>query len=135
VGPGDLITQTSTVTAITTPIAVLLWAVGVILFLGLPDYYRQDPGQVPSFYTSVMRRKIVLVSLRPLQLPQGFPSDSCIVVLRHGTHPKLLAVCPLWSQLEIPLVQPSRSGLVYCNPYDHLLRRGMGALALYPLVS
>ncbi len=47
-------------TAITTPIAVLLWVIGVALLLGLPDYYRQAPGQIPSFYKSVMRRKIVL---------------------------------------------------------------------------
>ena len=47
-------------TAITTPIAVLLWLVGIALFFGLPEYYRQAPGQIPSFYKSVMRRKVVL---------------------------------------------------------------------------
>lgn len=47
-------------TAIATPIAILLWVIGVALFFGLPDYYRQAPGQIPSFYKSVMRRKIVL---------------------------------------------------------------------------
>ena len=47
-------------TGITTPIAILLWAIGIILYFGLPDYYRQTPGQIPSFYYSVMRRKIVL---------------------------------------------------------------------------
>ena len=51
-------------TAITTPIAILMWAVAIVLFLGLPDYYRQTPGQVPSFYKSIMRRKIILVSPR-----------------------------------------------------------------------
>ena len=50
----------SLLTAIATPIAILLWVIGVALFLGLPDYYRQAPGQIPSFYKSVMRRKIVL---------------------------------------------------------------------------
>ncbi|TAQ86550.1 hypothetical protein B7494_g5112 [Chlorociboria aeruginascens] len=48
------------ITAITVPIAGLMWIVGVILFLGLPKYYRQAPGQVPSFYKSVYRRKIIL---------------------------------------------------------------------------
>ncbi|KAL8882053.1 MAG: hypothetical protein Q9198_000876 [Flavoplaca austrocitrina] len=52
--------NSSTMTAITVPIAILLWAVGAILFLGLPDYYRQAPGNVPSFYTSLSRRKIIL---------------------------------------------------------------------------
>ena len=47
-------------TGITTPIALFFWAIGAILFLGLPDYYRQTPGQIPSFYQSVTRRKIVL---------------------------------------------------------------------------
>lgn len=30
------------------------------MFLGLPNFYRQTPGKVPSFYQSVMRRKIIL---------------------------------------------------------------------------
>ncbi|KAL8766393.1 MAG: hypothetical protein Q9209_006827 [Squamulea sp. 1 TL-2023] len=47
-------------TAITVPIAIFLWAIGLILFLGLPDYYRQAPGTVPSFYISLFRRKIIL---------------------------------------------------------------------------
>ena len=60
----SLIAYDSTLTAIGVPIAVLLWAVGIILFLGLPDYYRQSPGRVPSFYRSVLRRKVILVSFR-----------------------------------------------------------------------
>ena len=46
--------------AITLPIALLMWGVGLLLFYGLPDYYRQAPGAVPSFYTSLVRRKIIL---------------------------------------------------------------------------
>lgn len=57
-----LFTSTKTVTAITTPIALFLWAVGVVLYLGLPAYYRQKPGTTPSFYKSILRRKIILVS-------------------------------------------------------------------------
>lgn len=48
------------ITAITIPIAVLLWVVGAVLFIGLPSYYRQQPGKVPSFYKSIYRRKIIL---------------------------------------------------------------------------
>lgn len=33
---------------------------GLIIYFGLPNYYRQTPGKVPSFYKSVFRRKIVL---------------------------------------------------------------------------
>ncbi|PYI24517.1 hypothetical protein BO86DRAFT_96639 [Aspergillus japonicus CBS 114.51] len=47
-------------TAICYPIAIALWAVGILLFMGLPTYYNQVPGKVASFYKSVFRRKIVL---------------------------------------------------------------------------
>ncbi|KAL9027124.1 MAG: hypothetical protein Q9196_004310, partial [Gyalolechia fulgens] len=47
-------------TGISIPVAVLMWVVGVVLFLGLPDYYRQKPGQVPSFYASIGRRKVII---------------------------------------------------------------------------
>ncbi|KZF22864.1 glycosyltransferase family 5 protein [Xylona heveae TC161] len=47
-------------TVICLPIALLLFGVGAVLFLGLPEFYRQSPGKVPSFYSSVIRRKIIL---------------------------------------------------------------------------
>ncbi len=53
-------------TAITMPIAVMMWAIFLILFVGLPDYYRQAPGKVPSFYKSLFRRKIITVRYIPL---------------------------------------------------------------------
>jgi alpha-1,3-glucan synthase len=56
----DMISTTWRITAITVSIAVLLWIVGCILFLGLPKYYHQTPGQVASFYTSIARKKVVL---------------------------------------------------------------------------
>lgn len=61
-GATTLVTYGKPLTAITVPIAILLWGIGILLYLGLPDYYRQAPGQVPSFYISVYRRKIVRVS-------------------------------------------------------------------------
>lgn len=48
------------ITAICIPIAFFLWTIGAILFLGLPNYYRQRPGHITSFYTSISRRKIIL---------------------------------------------------------------------------
>ncbi|KAJ5081763.1 hypothetical protein NUU61_010027 [Penicillium alfredii] len=54
------ITNTWRMTAICTPITVFLWTVGLLVYFGLPNYYRQTPGKVPSFYKSVFRRKIVL---------------------------------------------------------------------------
>uniref|UniRef100_A0A093V713 alpha-1,3-glucan synthase n=1 Tax=Talaromyces marneffei PM1 TaxID=1077442 RepID=A0A093V713_TALMA len=41
-------------------IAFIMWIVGTVIFLGLPDYYAQSPGKVPAFYKSLPRRKIVL---------------------------------------------------------------------------
>lgn len=44
---------------ICVPIAVLLWVIGIVLFLGLPDYYRQSPESIPGLYLSLMHRKLV----------------------------------------------------------------------------
>ena len=41
------------------PIAIAFWAIGVILYLGLPDFYRQSPATIPGFYISLYRRKVV----------------------------------------------------------------------------
>lgn len=46
--------------AICLPIAIFLWAIGLLLYFGLPNYYRQTSGKVPSFYKTVFRRKIIL---------------------------------------------------------------------------
>ena len=57
---GTPIADTWKMSAITFPIAALLWGVGLLMFFGLPNYYRQAPGKVPSFYRSLARRKIIL---------------------------------------------------------------------------
>jgi alpha-1,3-glucan synthase len=44
-------------------LACLLWLLGALVFFGLPTYYRQTPGQVPTFYLSLFRRRIILVCL------------------------------------------------------------------------
>ncbi|KAJ5907643.1 hypothetical protein N7495_000325 [Penicillium taxi] len=54
------ITNTWKMTAICTPISLFLWTMGLLVYFGLPNYYRQTPGKVPSFYRSVFRRKIVI---------------------------------------------------------------------------
>ncbi|PYH89079.1 alpha-1,3-glucan synthase [Aspergillus ellipticus CBS 707.79] len=54
------IASTWKMTAICYPIAIALWAVGLLIYFGLPNYYRQTPGKVASFYKSVFRRKIVI---------------------------------------------------------------------------
>ena len=47
-------------------VACVMWTVGVVLFVGLPTYYRQAPGHIPAFYPSLLRRKVILV--RPQNL-------------------------------------------------------------------
>lgn len=44
-------------------LACFLWLLGTLVFFGLPSYYRQAPGQVPTFYLSLFRRRIILVRL------------------------------------------------------------------------
>ncbi|KAK0731957.1 alpha amylase [Lasiosphaeris hirsuta] len=44
---------------IAIPLAVLFWSIGLILFYGLPDYYRQSPETIPGYYLSLFRRKVV----------------------------------------------------------------------------
>lgn len=56
----DSVVGTWKVTAITLPIAAFLWIICLVMWLGLPSYYRQAPGKMPSFYRSIARRKVVL---------------------------------------------------------------------------
>jgi alpha-1,3-glucan synthase len=51
--------STTVMPAITVPIAVLCWIIGVVLFTSLPKYYRESPGKTPYFYKSLLRRKII----------------------------------------------------------------------------
>lgn len=57
---GTPLADTWKMSAITFPIAVMLWIIGALMWFGLPKYYRQAPGRVPSFYRSLTRRKIIL---------------------------------------------------------------------------
>lgn len=60
-----------TTTKIAMPIAFLMWINGIALFFGLPEYFRQGPLQNPSFYRSIMRRKIILVSPQLIRIARG----------------------------------------------------------------
>lgn len=60
VATSSLTTSGWPITAIGVPVALLLWAIGILLYFGLPAFYRQAPGAVPSFYTAVFRRKIIV---------------------------------------------------------------------------
>lgn len=56
---GDLV-GTWKISAICLPIAAVLWTIGLVLFMGLPDFYRQSPGTTAAFYKAVMQRKVVI---------------------------------------------------------------------------
>jgi len=58
--PRSITTNDKALTGIGVPIAFLFWIIAFIMYYGLPKYYRQQPGQVPSFYISLLRRKIVI---------------------------------------------------------------------------
>jgi alpha-1,3-glucan synthase len=58
--PRSITTNDKALTGIGVPIAFLFWIIAFIMYYGLPKYYRQQPGQVPSFYISLIRRKIVI---------------------------------------------------------------------------
>jgi alpha-1,3-glucan synthase len=47
-------------TAVVMPIAAVCFTIGALLALGLPKYYRQSPGKILFFYTSIFRRRIVV---------------------------------------------------------------------------
>ncbi|KAK3317605.1 hypothetical protein B0T19DRAFT_469342 [Cercophora scortea] len=51
------------VSAVCLPVAVLLFALSAITYFGLPDYYHQTPGSIPSFFKSIFRRKLILCFL------------------------------------------------------------------------
>ena len=52
--------SSTTLTAVSIPVALIMFCIGVFLYLGLPEYYRQDPGAVPSFYRALLRREIII---------------------------------------------------------------------------
>lgn len=53
------------------PLALLMWIVGVVIYTGLPDCFHQAPGQIPSFYRTIPRRKIILVGIILLNVNQA----------------------------------------------------------------
>lgn len=55
-----------------------MWCVGVILFVGLPTYYRQAPGHIPAFYSSLLRRKIIIVRSQNPSLTRALLLSCCL---------------------------------------------------------
>jgi hypothetical protein len=112
-------------------LASLLWLMGALVFFGLPSYYRQAPGQVPTFYLSLFRRRMILVcpfqcSLRlNLILTLYFA-----VVLLHGVHIKLLALRSLRTKLALSLVQQACTRVASRAPCPLVLHRRVGGSSM-----
>ncbi|KUJ12806.1 alpha-1,3-glucan synthase Ags2 [Mollisia scopiformis] len=49
-----------TMAYILIPLSVVLSSIAFLLLYGLPSYYHQSPGKIPSLFPSLFRRKIVL---------------------------------------------------------------------------
>ncbi|KAL6717287.1 Cell wall alpha-1,3-glucan synthase ags1 [Lecanora helva] len=59
-GSSPAVASSAAIIPIGVIIACLMWTIGIILLIGLPKYYRQAPGHIPSFYTALFGRKIIL---------------------------------------------------------------------------
>lgn len=57
------------------PIALLLWAVGAMLFVGLPDFYRETPGPVPQLWKTLLKRKTIAWYLLAVVIQNYFLSS------------------------------------------------------------
>jgi hypothetical protein len=106
-------------------IAVFMWIVGAILFLGLPDYYRQAPGKVPSFLISLFRRKIVLWFFMTV-VSSHFGVHGKNPAHTRPAHSEFLPLGALWSQLAIPLVFETCSCLPNRSTRCPVLHLGLG---------
>ncbi|CAN8104906.1 unnamed protein product [Discula destructiva] len=45
--------------AVCLPIALALFAIGAVLYIGLPDFYRETPGPVPELWKTLLKRKTI----------------------------------------------------------------------------
>ncbi|KAA1078201.1 Cell wall alpha-1,3-glucan synthase ags1 [Puccinia graminis f. sp. tritici] len=48
------------INAFTLTLAITCFGIGYVLYIGLPNYYRNLPGQVPNFVKTLFRRKLVI---------------------------------------------------------------------------
>ena len=106
-------------------VACLMWGIGVVLFIGLPPYYHQAPGHIPSFYASLFRRKVILVRSPS---SRHIISNELIkppVVLRRRRHTKLLALSTLRPELDLSMVKSNGTTLANRNTTTSILHSNM----------
>lgn len=123
-------TNPGVLTGVAIMMCVIMLAVGWSIYSGLPKYYRQKPGQIPAFYKSLFRRRIIVV--RELQSLHVCATDIDLVVLLLRCCSKLLAFCTLRQKLVVSMVQSTRSGLGYWTDGDSLFWRPVGSHLILP---
>lgn len=57
------------------PITLILWAIGAVLFVGLPDFYRETPGPVPQLWKTLLKRKTIAWYLLAVLIQNYFLSS------------------------------------------------------------
>lgn len=58
-GQGFSLGNSPALLGVCLPVALLLWAVGAVLLVGLPDFYRETPGPVPQLWKTLLRRRTI----------------------------------------------------------------------------
>lgn len=116
--------------AICMPIAVLLWVIGLLIFFGLPSYYHQAPGKVPSFYKSVFRRKIILWNFVVVILQNFFLSAPYGRNWSCKCTPKFIRSFYSNGRYYSPLELGTRKGLASRNSLHRVLWLRMGWMAI-----
>ncbi|KAK1579891.1 alpha-1,3-glucan synthase [Colletotrichum navitas] len=61
--------------AVCAPAALLLWAVGAVLYLGLPDFYREMPGPIPQLWLTLLKRRTIAWYLMAVCIQNYFLSS------------------------------------------------------------
>lgn len=87
--------------AVCLPIALLLWAIGAVLFLGLPDFYRESPGPVPQLWKTLLKRKTIAWYLLAVVIQNYFLST---VYGRNWFFLFSSSAIPTWSVFLLALV-------------------------------
>ncbi|KAI7774406.1 hypothetical protein LA080_008800 [Diaporthe eres] len=86
--------------AVCLPAALALWAIGTVLFLGLPDFYRETPGPVPQLWKTLLKRKTIAWYLLAVIIQNYFLSS---LYGRNWFFLFSSAVLPTWSVILLAL--------------------------------
>lgn len=86
--------------AVCLPAALILWAIGTVLYLGLPEFYRETPGPVPQLWKTLLKRKTIAWYLLAVIIQNYFLSS---LYGRNWFFLFSSAVLPTWSVILLAL--------------------------------